>query len=146
MLLRRGQVLTVRTSFDAGDSARVFVDLFRVPDHAGDPLRPLARVDSVAEGMTYEPYRDGEPWIGYRQFTRQFLFPLMLRSWLDVPFQPWLRGDMEGPTAAQMGKLLPLRKRLTPGALTNVMLQARMEARMSGQAVRDDLKRAGFGK
>lgn len=95
---------------------------------------------------SFEPYRDGDPWIGYRQFTRQFLFPLMLRSWLDVPFQPWLRGDMEGPTAAHMSKLIPLRKRLTPGALTNVTLQARMEARMSGQAVREDLKRAGFGK
>ncbi len=58
--LRRGQVLTVQTSFDAGDSARVFVDLFRVPDQSGDPLRPLARVDSLPDGMVYEPYRDGD--------------------------------------------------------------------------------------
>ncbi len=57
--LRRGQVLTVRTAFDAGDSARVFVDLFRLPDRPGDPVRPLVRVDSVAEGIVYEPYRDG---------------------------------------------------------------------------------------
>src|SRR5690606_11342356 len=60
LALQRGQVLTVRTRFDAGDSARVFVDLFRLPDRAGDPLRPLVRVDSLPDGMLYEPYRDGE--------------------------------------------------------------------------------------
>ena len=60
LALRRGQVLTVKTTFDAGDSARVFVDLFRVPDQPSDPLRPLVRVDSLPDGMVYEPYRDGD--------------------------------------------------------------------------------------
>lgn len=93
---------------------------------------------------SFERYRPGEPWIGYRQFTRQFLFPLMLRAWAGVPFQPWLRGDPEGPTAAYMKSVLPLRKRLTPAALMHVSLQARMEERMSGEAVRQDLREAGF--
>jgi ribosomal protein L11 methylase PrmA len=93
---------------------------------------------------SFEAYRAGEPWIGYRQFTRQFLFPLLLRAWVGVPFQPWLRGDLEGPTPAQMAQLLPFRKKLNPGALLHVRLQARMEARMSGRAVREDLRKAGF--
>jgi SAM-dependent methyltransferase len=93
---------------------------------------------------SFEAYRPGEPWIGYRQFTRQFLFPLMLRAWVGVPFQPWLRGDMEGPTPAQMARLLGNKKRLNSGALFHVRLQARMEARMSGRAVREDLRTAGF--
>ena len=95
---------------------------------------------------SFQPYRTGEPWIGYRQFTRQFLFPLMLRAWLDVPFQPWLRGNMEGPTPAQMRQMLPTLRRIRPGALTHVTLQARMETRMSGRAVREDLRGAGFSK
>ena len=93
---------------------------------------------------SFEPYRDGEPWIGYRQFTRQFLFPLMLRAWLDVPFQPWLRGDMEGPTASHMKSLLPRSKRSKPSVLGHVGLQARMEERLAGESVRDDLQQAGF--
>lgn len=60
MALQRGQVLTVRTRFDASDSTLVFLDLFRVPDESGEPLRPLVRVDSLPDGMVYEPYRDGE--------------------------------------------------------------------------------------
>jgi hypothetical protein len=93
---------------------------------------------------SFERYSPGEPWIGYRQFTRQFLFPLMMRAWAGVPFQPWLRGNIEGPTALDMKNLLPLTKRLRPAAMMHVSLQARMEARMSGTSVRSELKTAGF--
>jgi hypothetical protein len=94
---------------------------------------------------SFEAYQQGEAWIGYRQFTRQFLFPLLLRAWAGVPFQPWLRGDMEGPTAADMRRLLTWSQRLRPAAMLHVSLQARMEQRMSGAAVREGLRSAGFG-
>ncbi|HEX2404652.1 MAG TPA: methyltransferase domain-containing protein, partial [Acidimicrobiia bacterium] len=93
---------------------------------------------------SFETYRKGEPWIGYRQFTRQFLFPLLLRAWVGVPFQPWLRGDLEGLTPAQMSKLLGGRKRFNISALLHVRAQARMESRMADRAVRKELSEAGF--
>lgn len=93
---------------------------------------------------SFEPYRKGEPWIGYRQFTRQFLFPLLMHAWAGIPFQPWLRGDPEGPTAAQMRSILRGRKRLNTAALLHVRLQARMEDRLRGSAVRSELRTAGF--
>ena len=93
---------------------------------------------------SFEAYSPGEPWIGYRQFTRQFLFPLMLRAHVGIPFQPWLRGNPDGPTAAEIRNLLGFWQRLTPSTLLHVSLQARMEERMSGAAVRDQLKTAGF--
>jgi ribosomal protein L11 methylase PrmA len=95
---------------------------------------------------SFEPYDDGDAWVGYRQFTRQFLFPLLMHAWVGIPFQPWLRGDLEGPTPAQMQALLPRWRRLHPKALLHVELQARMEARMGARAVRGDLKSAGFSK
>jgi len=93
---------------------------------------------------SFEPYSPGEPWIGYRQFTRQFLFPLMMRAYAGVPFQPWLRGNPEGPTAGDMRNLLGFWQRMRPSTLLHVSLQARMEERMSGTAVRSQLKTAGF--
>jgi len=93
---------------------------------------------------SFEEYTAGEPWIGYRQFTRQFLFPLMLRSHGGVPFQPWLRGNPEGPSAGEMRNLLGFWQRLKPSTLMHVSLQARMEERMSGTSVRNELRNAGF--
>lgn len=93
---------------------------------------------------SFEGYRAGEPWLGYRQFCRQFLYPLMLRAWVGIPFQPWLRGDPEGLTAEQMWKLLPARRKASPAAILHVGLQARAEARLRGEAVRSSLAEAGF--
>ena len=83
---------------------------------------------------SFEPYSPGEPWIGYRQFTRQFLFPLLMRAWAGIPFQPWLRGNPEGPTARDLKNILSLWQRMRPAAMMHVSLQARMEVRMSGTA------------
>jgi murein DD-endopeptidase MepM/ murein hydrolase activator NlpD/SH3-like domain-containing protein len=59
--LRRGQVLTIQTEVDAADSLRVFVDFFRVPESADDPMRPVTDPDTVAAGhWTFEPNRAGE--------------------------------------------------------------------------------------
>jgi hypothetical protein len=93
---------------------------------------------------SFETYRKGEPWVGYRQFCRQFLYPLMLRAWSGVPFQPWLRGDPDGPNSAQMWRLLPARRKASPAAILHVGLQARAEERMKGEAVRRTLSEAGF--
>jgi hypothetical protein len=51
---------------------------------------------------------------------------------------------MEGPTASEMKQILSGGKRMKPSALMHVSLQAKMEERMSGAAVRGELKDAGF--
>lgn len=134
------------------DAALLQLDLLDEALGAGLTMKDATPYNIQFEGTkpvfidigSFEPYRDGEPWIGYRQFTRQFLFPLMLRAWIGVPFQPWLRGDPEGPTAREMANLLPSGAKLRPAAALHVSLQARMEERMSGQAVRESLQSAGF--
>lgn len=100
----------------------------------------------------------GDPWAGYRQFCRHFLFPLMLVAYRDVPFQPWLRGSLEGIGARECRRLMSARDLLRPGVLTHVWLQASAEARYGdgaagrrpgGEAVRSGevraaVRRAGF--
>ena len=41
---------------------------------------------------SFEKLRPGEPWIGYRQFCMQFLYPLMFQAYKDLPYHPLLRG------------------------------------------------------
>lgn len=104
---------------------------------------PAGRPQFIDIG-SFARYRPGEAWLGYRQFCRQFLYPLLLEAWCGVPFQPWLRGDPEGPTSAQMWRLLPARRKATPAAVLHIGLQARAESRLKGQAVRGSLAEAGF--
>ena len=35
--------------------------------------------------LSFEKYREGEPWVAYRQFCQHFLGPLALMSYKDIP-------------------------------------------------------------
>lgn len=93
---------------------------------------------------SFERLREGEPWAGYRQFCMLVLYPLLLQAYKDVPFQPWLRGSLEGIEPGQMRALMGFRDRFRRGVLTNVVLHARLEGRYADREVKTDLKRAGF--
>src|SRR3954447_9970070 len=100
---------------------------------------------------SFEPLREGEPWVGYRQFCELFLYPLMLAAWKDVPYAPWLRGSLEGIRPSEMRDLLSFRDRFRKGTTTHVFLHARLERSYAargrtGGDVRQELKRAGFNK
>ncbi|HEV2874859.1 MAG TPA: hypothetical protein VGW14_06885 [Thermoleophilaceae bacterium] len=78
---------------------------------------------------SFERIREGEPWVGYRQFCMLYLYPLVLQAVKGVPFQPWLRGSIDGITPTQMRALLSFRDRFRKGMFSNVFLHAKLEAR-----------------
>lgn len=73
--------------------------------------------------LSFRRYREGEFWLGHRQFCEQFLNPLLLRAYLGVAHNAWFRGSLEGITAIELGGLLPLRRKLSWKVLTHVVLQ-----------------------
>jgi hypothetical protein len=97
---------------------------------------------------SFERLRPGEPWIGYRQFCMQFLYPLMLQAYKDLPFQAALRGSLDG-IAPHDARALLAGERFRKGVVSNVLLHARLEERYAGaegRQVKQDLKRAGFNE
>ena len=97
---------------------------------------------------SFERLREGEPWVGYRQFCMLFLYPLVLQAVKDVGFQPWLRGSIDGIPTTDMAGLLSFRDRFRRGLFTNVFLHARLERRYADRAgeVKRDVKKAGMRK
>jgi hypothetical protein len=97
---------------------------------------------------SFEQLREGEPWAGYRQFCMLFLYPLLLQAWKGLPFQPWLRGRIEGISPQECRSLLSARDRFRRGALTHVVLHSRLERRYEtrDRDLKGELKSAGFRK
>jgi SAM-dependent methyltransferase len=95
---------------------------------------------------SFERLRPGEPWAGYRQFCMLFLYPLLLQAYKRVPFQPWLRGSLEGISPAECRSLLSGRHRFRRGVLAHVVLHARLEGRYGDRRrdVKGELRSAGF--
>ena len=97
---------------------------------------------------SFERAREGEPWAGYRQFCTLYLFPLMLEAYRGIPFQPWLRGSLDGISPVEFRALFGARDALRRGMLRHVFLHANLERRYAdrGGKVRDELGAAGFDK
>jgi len=97
---------------------------------------------------SFERLRPGEPWLGYRQFCMLFLYPLLLQAYKGMPFQPWLRGRIEGVSPGECRRLLSGRDLFRRGVATHVALHSRLERRYANTS--RDLKRelgsAGFKK
>jgi SAM-dependent methyltransferase len=95
---------------------------------------------------SFEALREGEPWAGYRQFCMLFLYPLLLQAWKGVPFQPWLRGSLNGIAPHELHNLLSLRDRFRRGAFTHVVMHDRLERRheQRDEDAKGELREAGF--
>ena len=90
--------------------------------------------------------RPGAAWEGYRQFCQTMLFPLMLQAYKNVPFQPWLRGNIEGIEPLECRNLLGWRALLRPGVLGHVYLQTLLQSALRTSSANEatELANAGF--
>jgi SAM-dependent methyltransferase len=138
------------------DAALLQLELVRRAVEAGLMLKDASPYNVQFRGArpvfvdvgSFEPLREGEPWAGYRQFCMLFLYPLLLQAWKGVPFQPRLRGSIDGITPGECRNLLSMRDRFRRGALTDVFLHARLERRYAStpRDVKSELRKAGFRK
>ena len=40
------------------------------------------------------PYKDGDAWLGYKQFCEQFIAPMLITADTGIPYHNWLRGSL----------------------------------------------------
>ena len=98
---------------------------------------------------SFERLVSGQPWPGYRQFCALFLNPLILQAEAEIPFQPWLRGAINGISPTQAAAAIGKRRRFRKDLFTHVRLHARAESHFANSDkdhdVGRELQRAGFG-
>lgn len=87
----------------------------------------------LIDTLSFERYREGMPWVAYRQYCQHFLAPLALMSYTDVRLSQLMRVYIDGLPLDLASRLLPFRTRFVPGILTHVHLHARMQARHAGR-------------
>jgi len=92
--------------------------------------RPL-----LIDTLSFEIYREGEPWVAYRQFCQHFLGPLALMAYTDVRLSQLLRIYIDGVPLDLASRLLPHRTRLSFGLATHVHLHATAQQRYADRAV-----------
>lgn len=79
--------------------------------------------------LSFERYTEGSPWQAYSQFSRHFLAPLGLASYVDPRLIDLLRVHLEGVPLDLASALLPRRTWANPSLLLHVHLHARSQQR-----------------
>ncbi|HEX6534849.1 MAG TPA: hypothetical protein VF041_09630 [Gemmatimonadaceae bacterium] len=85
--------------------------------------------------LSFERYRDGQPWAAYKQFCEHFLVPLMLMARRDVRCGLLLREHLDGIPLELGSALLPRRTWAEPSALLHVHLHARAQRKYADAKV-----------
>jgi len=81
----------------------------------------------LIDTLSFERYREGEPWVAYRQFCQHFLAPLALMSHTDVRLSQLMRVNIDGIPLDLASHLLPSRTRLSLGLATHLHLHAQAQ-------------------
>ncbi len=92
--------------------------------------------------LSFERYREGQPWVAYKQFCMHFLAPLALMSYRDIRFNTWFKVFIDGLPLDLTSTLLPLRTRFRFSLLSHIHLHARAQRRYAGKTV--DLSQRKF--
>jgi ribosomal protein L11 methylase PrmA len=85
--------------------------------------------------LSFEPYRENQAWVAYRQFCQHFLAPLALMCYRDIRLGQLLRTNIDGIPLDLASTLLPLRTRFRFSLLTHLHLHARSQRRYANAAV-----------
>jgi ribosomal protein L11 methylase PrmA len=101
---------------------------YNIQFHRGRPL--------LIDTLSFEVYREGDPWVAYRQFCQHFLAPLALMSRRDIRLGQLLRLSIDGVSLDLAVRLLPWKARLNFGLLTHLYLHAAGQRRFAGAEVR----------
>ncbi len=85
----------------------------------------------LIDTLSFEAYREGHPWIAYRQFCQQFLAPLALMNYRDVRLNQILRVFSEGFPLDMASSLLPLRTRFMFSLFSHIHLHAKSQKKFA---------------
>lgn len=98
----------------------------------------------LIDTLSFERYREGQPWVAYRQFCQHFLAPLALMSYKDIRLNQLLRVYIDGAPLDLASSLLPLRTRFMFSLLVHIHLHARSQKRYADKTV--DMSRHRVGR
>jgi hypothetical protein len=90
----------------------------------------------LIDSLSFEKYREMEPWIAYRQFCQHFLAPLVLMSYKDIRLNQLLRIYIDGVPLDLTSSLLPLKTRFKFSLLSHIHLHSKSQKHFSNKTTK----------
>ncbi|MFC1838814.1 SAM-dependent methyltransferase [Thermodesulfobacteriota bacterium] len=100
----------------------------------------------LIDTLSVEKYKEGQPWIGYRQFCQHFLAPLALMSLKDIRLNQLSRVFIDGIPLGLARKILPIRSYVRFSLFSHIYIHSKYQKAFSNKTAIDKNKKMGrFG-
>jgi len=99
---------------------------YNVQFHHGLPV--------MIDTLSFEKYKEGKPWVAYKQFCQHFLAPLVLSSYVDIKSIRLLQLFIDGIPLEYVVKQLSIKSILRPSVFMHIYLHAKAQNINSGKA------------
>ena len=93
--------------------------------------------------LSFEKYRQGPPWVAYRQFCQHFLAPLALMNYKDIRLNQLFRVYIDGVPLDLTSSLLPFRTRFAFSLLSHIDLHAKSQKHFADKTVNKSARKMG---
>ncbi len=100
---------------------------FNIQFHHGRPI--------LIDSLSFEIYKEGLPWVPYRQFCQHFLAPLSLMARRDIRLSQLFKVYIDGIPLDLTSKLLPRSTYLNFPLVTHIHLHAAAQRRYAGKGL-----------
>jgi len=127
--LRDAALATLQIQMQALDRGMVLKDAsaYNMQFRHGKPV--------LIDTLSFDAYREGDPWIAYRQFCQHFLAPLALMHYLDQRLAQLLRVHIDGIPLDLAAAMLPGRARWRLPVYMHLFMHARYQGKYADAGV-----------
>lgn len=80
--------------------------------------------------LSIDEYKNGDYWIGYHQFLKEFLNPLLLSSIKDIPFNNWYKGNLNGIYTEELNSILSFKDKISLNIILHVVLLSKASKKL----------------
>ena len=85
------------------------------------------------DALSIQKYKEGEYWIGHKQFCENFLNPLILKSKKGIKFNNWFKGNLEGIETSDLNSLLGIFDKFSYNIFVHVYLLSKLEKKYTSE-------------
>lgn len=131
LLTLKIQKLCLKHNFTLKDASA-----FNITFHEGKPI--------FIDTLSFDFYKENNPWLAYKQFIMHFLGPLVLAKYFGQEHLKTLSQNLEGISLQKLSKLLPFKSHFSPTLLTNIHLLAKYDKKYESdkKTVNNNLSKA----
>lgn len=87
--------------------------------------------------LSFEAYKEGTPWVAYKQFCQHFLAPLALMAYTDIDLGKLLLANIDGIPLPLASKLLPFKTRFNYSLIAHIHVHAKLQQNYADAANED---------